>query len=78
MLGLHGCTGFLSSVASSGVGGEGSSPAAVQGFPVAGASLTAERVLWALGPQRLWEAGSVIAAPALESAGSVIVAHGLS
>lgn len=69
---------FCPVAASGGAGGKGSSPATVQGSPAAVASLAVEHVLWALGPQRLWGVGSVVAAPALSSTGSVLVAHGLS
>lgn len=69
---------FCLVAASGGVGREGSSPATVQGSPVAVASLAMEHVLWARGPQRLWDVGSEVAAPALSSTGSALLAHGPS
>ena len=42
------------------------------------ASLAAEQGLWGMQAQYLWPLGSAVAAPGLQSAGSVLVARGLS
>ena len=51
---------------------------AVRWLLIAVASLVAEHGLQAHGLQQLWHAGSVVVARRLQSAGSVVMAHGLS
>ena len=70
MLGLHYCLGFSLVVAS-----KGYSLIAVRGLPIAVASLV-ERSLWNTGCRRTGASG--IAAPGLQSTGSVVVSHELS
>ena len=70
MLGLHYCLGFSLVVAS-----KGYSLVSVRGLPIAVASLV-ERSLWNTGSRRTGASG--IAAPGLQSTGSVVVSHELS
>ena len=72
-LGLHCCTRAFSSC-----GEQGLLFVAVHGFLIAGASLAVEHRLQVRGLQQLWHVGSVVVACRLQSAGSAVVARGLS
>ena len=72
-LGLRCCPRAFSSC-----GEQGLLFTAVRGLLIAVASLVVEHGLQVRGLQYLWHVGSVIVAPRLQSAGSVVVAHGFS
>ena len=73
VLGLRCCTQAFSSCCEQGL-----LFVVVHGLLIAVASLVAEHGLQACGLQQLWHVGSVLVAHRLQSAGSVVVSHGLS
>ena len=73
VLGLHCCMRVFSSCSKRGL-----LFLAVRGLLIAVASLVVEHRLQARGLQQLWHVGSVVVVRRLQSAGSVVVAHGLS
>ena len=72
-LGLHCCLRAFSSC-----GERGLLFVAVHGLLIAVVSLVTEHGLQARRLQQLWHVGSVVVARGLQSAGSVVVTHGLS